>query len=312
MKIASLLTVALLCAVPLSVSAQLLHENRQQKFPKQLPAGNYSGITSLGGDRYAVVNDKSADGFFVFRIDIDTITGRIVSVDNEGFRASGYQGRDQEGIAYRPQTGTLLISGETDNEVLEYTLEGQRTGGRIAGPELFGPLRTNAGLEALCYDEASHRFYTVSECPAEGDSLLRLVAVDDEGRLLSRYAYALDTIPSKRRGMLLNGVSELCALGDGRLLVLERTVRVTKWKIGSYVDCRIYEVRPSDEERLAKRLVVSFRTRINLLRRNFANYEGMCVARRLADGRIIVLLMADSQNQYRGILRDWLKTIVIR
>lgn len=312
MRTALLLTVALLCAVPLSVSAQLVKENRQQKFPRQLPAGNYSGITPLGNDRYAVVSDKSADGFFVFRIDIDTITGRITSIANEGFRSSGQRNRDQEGIAYRPLSQTLFISGEADNEVLEYTLDGQRTGRRIAGPELFGRLQRNAGLEALCYDETDGRFYTVSECPAEGDSLLRLVALDDEGHLLHRYAYQPDAVKPKRRGLLLNGVSELCALGDGRLLVLERTIRVPRWKIGSYADCRIYEVRPSAEDHLEKRLVARFRTRVNLLRRNFANYEGMCVARRLDDGRMILLLMADSQNQYRGVLRDWLKTLIIR
>ena len=45
---------------------------RQRSFQKSVPAGNYSGITWLGDDRYAVVSDKSStDGFFVFRIDID-------------------------------------------------------------------------------------------------------------------------------------------------------------------------------------------------------------------------------------------------
>ena len=48
---------------------EVLIEHKQQKFPDAIPAGNYSGITWLGDDRYAVVSDKSADdGFFVFRI----------------------------------------------------------------------------------------------------------------------------------------------------------------------------------------------------------------------------------------------------
>ena len=89
--------------------------NRQQKFPKDIPAGNYSSITPIGNDRYAVVSDKSDDGFFVFHIDIDTVSGRILSVSNEGFRASGKPNRDQEGIAYQPYTHTLFISGEADN-----------------------------------------------------------------------------------------------------------------------------------------------------------------------------------------------------
>ena len=35
-------------------------------------------------------------------------------------------------------------------------------------------------------------------------------------------------------------------------------------------------------------------------------------ARRLADGSLILLMIADSQNQYRGILCDWLKTLIVR
>jgi len=285
---------------------------QQQKFPKDIPAGNYSGITPIGDDRYAVVSDKSDDGFFIFHIDIDTVSGRILSVRNEGFRSSGQPTRDQEGIAYQPYSRTLYVSGEADNRILEYTLDGVRTGRQLQVPDVFGRFSHNYGLESLCYDAETRQFFSVSERPAEGDSLLRLTVFDDNGKLRRQYAYSLDKVKPKRKGTLVNGVSELCALGDGRLLVLERTVRVPKLKIGSYVDCRLYEVRPSADEQLHKDLVYSFRTKINLTRRNFANYEGLCVAKKLSDGRLILLLIADSQNQYRGLLRDWLKTVIIR
>ena len=304
--------VALLFAVPLSVSTQLVRENRQQKFPKAVPAGNYSGITALGHDRYGVVNDKSADGFSVFHISIDTLSGRILSVADEGFRGSGLPGRDQEGIAFQPHTHTLFVCGEADNEILEYTLDGQPTGRRLPIPASLRTLDHNYGLESLCYDADRHCFYAMSERPAKSDSLLRLMAFEDGGNLLRQYAYALDAVKLKRSGVLVNGVSALCSLGDGRLVVLERTVRVPPLKIGSYVECRLYEVCPATEERLEKRLLCRFRTKINLLRRNFANYEGLCVARQLADGSVILLMIADSQNQHRGLLRDWLKTLIVR
>jgi hypothetical protein len=311
------MAVALLCAVPLSVSSQLLKVNKQQKFPKAIPSGNYSGITLMGDDRYAVVNDKSADGFFVFHIDIDTVSGRIRSVENEGFHPSGHPSRDQEGIAWNPYSRTLFICGETDNRIFEYTLDGRQTGRQLQVPSSFSRYSHNYGLESLCYDAVGHRYYTISERPAHGDSLLWLTSFDNDGELLQQYAYAIDAVSPKRKGTLVNGVSELCALGDGRLLVLERTVRVPPLKIGSYVDCRLYEVHIDEihsdaAHPLPKRQLCRFRTRINLLRRNFANYEGLCVAHCLTDGSIILLLVADSQNQYRGILRDWLKTVVIR
>lgn len=316
------LLIAVCLLIPLSVFSQVLRDNRQQKFPDAVPAGNYSGITPIGNDRYAVVCDKSADGFYVFHIDIDTVSGRIVTVRNEGFRPSGHPNRDQEGIAFRSSSRTLYICGESDNRILEYSLDGRRTGRSLQPlPAAFSLLDRNAGLESLCYDDVRHRFYTVSERPAPGDSLLRLTVLDDDGTLLRQHGYRLDTVRPRRKGVQVNGVSELCCLGDGRLLVLERTVRVPKLKIGSYVDCRLYEVCPDSavngrtttpEGVLPKQLLCRFRTRLNLLRQNFANYEGVCVARELSDGRKILLLMADSQNQYQGVLRDWFRTLIIR
>ena len=49
----------LLMLATIQVPAQEVRVNKQHKFPKTVPAGNYSGITWLGGDRYAVANDKS-------------------------------------------------------------------------------------------------------------------------------------------------------------------------------------------------------------------------------------------------------------
>ena len=304
--------VALLCAVPLTVSAQLLIENKQQKFPHDIPAGNYSGITAIGNDRYAVVCDKSNDGFFVFHIDIDTVSGRILGVQNEGFHSSGHPNRDQEGIAYQPFTRTLFISGEADNQIMEYTLDGQRTGRQLKVPQTFSRLNHNYGLESLCYDDETHRFYTISERPAKGDSVLWLTSFSDDGTMLQQHTYTLDVPKPKRKGILINGVSELCALGSGRLLVLERTLRIPPLKIGSYAECRLYVVQPSTDGQLQKTHLHTFRTKINLFRRNFANYEGLCVAKRLSDGSIILLMIADSQNHYKGIMRDWLKTLILK
>ena len=60
--------------LPLLVAAQsvsVLRENKQQKFHKQMPAGNYSGVAYLGNNRYAVVDDKSDDdGYYIFNFHI--------------------------------------------------------------------------------------------------------------------------------------------------------------------------------------------------------------------------------------------------
>ena len=96
--------------------------------------------------------------------------------------------------------------------------------------------------------------------------------------------------------------------------VLERELYFPKKQIGSYCLVKLYMVNPSLQqpgELLKKTLLTTFRTKFNLTHRNFANYEGICVGPKLADGRQLLILICDSQNQYRGILRDWFKTIIL-
>ena len=102
------------------------------------------------------------------------------------------------------------------------------------------------------------------------------------------------------------GVSELCAPGDGSLLVLERQMRIPKLKIGSKALVRIYRVVPEGQTILKKYLMAEFTTKLNLTRQNFANFEGMCM---VAPGWL--LLIADSQNRFKGILRDWFRLVKI-
>ena len=106
----------------------------------------------------------------------------------------------------------------------------------------------------------------------------------------------------------------MAALDDGRLVILEREVRKTAKSIGSFVHVRLYVVNPllhQPGDHLQKQLLAEFRTSINLTARSFANYEGLCAGPRLADGRQLLVLVADSQNQYKGWLKDWFRTVVI-
>lgn len=271
----------------------------QQYFPRQIPAGNYSGICHLGDGLFAVVDDKNKeDGFYLFRFTIDTQSRRITAASNEGYRSSGLPNRDMEGICYRPSTRTLFISGEKDKEVFEYTLDGQRTGKKLNMPAPFKRARSNQGIEALTYDTLAHQFYITTECPLPDDTVLRLQAFGDDMQPRQQYLYKPDKpIKPKYR----QGVSALCATGDGRLLVLERQIYIPPRKINAQTVISIYEVRPTpDENLLTKKLVNKFTTRLTLTNRKFANYEGMC-----ALSPTLLLLVADSQNQYKNVLRDW-------
>ena len=316
-----------LVLVPLMLMAQEATLLKQRKFPKTVPAGNYSGITWMGGSQYAVANDKSpTTGFYLMTIDIDSITGELLSVRLDTFLTCGQPTRDEEGVCYMPQNQTVFVSGEKDQEILEFNLQGQLTGRKLNIPEVFKTAYSNRGFEALTYQQKTHRFWTTSESTlqADGDkptidkkikNRLRLQSFGDDLQPKEQYWYETDSaIVKKRKGTSIMGVGGLAALDDGRIVVLERELYFPKKQIGSYCLVKLYVVNPTQQqpgELLNKSLLTTFRTRFNITRHNFANYEGICVGPKLADGRQILLLICDSQNQYKGVMRDWFKTIIL-
>lgn len=310
-----------------SARAQEITQNRQRHFPKTVPAGNYSGIAWLGGEHYAVVNDKSPTaGFYLMTIRTDSVTGDITEVRADSFMTSGNPNRDEEGVCYVPGTNTLFVSGEKDGQILEYDMDGRLTGRRLDVPEVFATAYGNSGFEALTYNAATRRFWTTSEntLKADGDkpgikkkiaNVLRIQSFGDDLKPAAQYWYRSDSSAvTSTEGRSIMGVSGMAALDDGSIVILEREIRQPPKRIGSFVHVRLYLVNPTLQkpgEQLQKRLLTEFRTGINMTRRSFANYEGICAGPRLADGRQVLVLVADSQNRHKGWLKDWFKTVII-
>ena len=321
-----------------SQEPQRVRIHPQHHFQHTVPKGNYSGLTWLGGDRYAVVSDKAPQsGFFIFHIQTDAVSGEITGIRTGRFCPSGEPNRDEEGIAFFPKDSTLLISREADNSILEYGMDGRLTGRRLAIPRIFHSASPRYGFEALTYNTVTHRFWTTTESTLAGDgeqadagnrvgNRIRLQSFDDNFQPGSQYAYQMDAPehhPSASNYAM--GVPAMAAMDDGRLLVLEREFLVTPGKLGSFVINRLFCVNPAlsapvspdrkldaDSPYLQKKLLAAWKTTLTLFRQSLANYEGMCLGPHLADGSRVVVLCADSQNQYGGILRDWFRTVVIR
>lgn len=304
-------------------------ENTQVAFPQTVAAGNYSGITWLGGNEYAVVCDKSrSDGFFVFHINTDPDTGQISHAYCDEFRSADRANRDQEGICYVPKDSAIWISGEGDNRIREYNLKtGERTGRELDIPDSLKQSYPNMGFEALTYNAKTGHFWTVSESvlPIDGKpctpkyktkNRLRLLCFDESLKLVAQYPYEMD-MPELKSNSAENyciGVSDLCALDDGRLILLERELYAPRLILGSFVVCKLYVVDPEETgyaTSLHKKLLLRFKTPSSGLKKDFANYEGMCLGPKLNDGRQVIVMMADSQNQMQGVLKDWLKTVVV-
>ena len=279
--------------------------------------GGYSGITALGGDRYAVVSDRDVQaGFHVWHIAIDPVTGKLQSVTDEGFRAQpGHRERDAEGVAYCPARGSVFVSGEADNAILEHRMDGTLTGNRLAVPKsIVAALAPNRGFESLTYDTVSHHFWTMNESPSLIESHSRrllLMQFADDLSLSASFPYYIEEGQARSAGRdYYHGVSAMAAMPDGSLMVLEREARIARHYQGSRCWCSIFRFHPATGE---KRLVGRWNTRFGVFNTRFANYEGLCLGPRLQDGRLTLLMLTDSQCGYgRGPwhLSDRLRVVV--
>lgn len=345
---------------------KVVRENPQKAFPKTVAAGNYSGIAHLHDDIYAVVSDKSDSAlYFNFRIQVNPKTGEPEQVENLGFteRTDGTlndgkpwqgleKGFDHEAIV-KVSDSTLVIASEgycrlKEFPILPTSADAAKVGYQQNLWESRWPstdFYPNYNFESLAFDSVRQYLWTIPESTLRKDgqpatpqnglaNQLRLMRLDwgKNSRYMTTYAYQMDQ-PSthKKADIYVMGVSELCALPDGQLLVLEREAFIPKIKIGAFCKCKLYLINPlnsgefstdekssmkekfsSDTPFLKKRLLTEWKTGLSLSKRSFANYEGMCLGPKLADGSQVIILLSDSQNQYAGVLKDWFKTIVVR
>ena len=335
------LYLGLLLSLPVS-GAALLKPHKLSSWGI-LPA-NYSGITPFGAGRYAVVSDKEPlDGFYVWYIQQNPLTGDILQIINHGFagqvpldtNTEGISLRDSEDIIYCPQRQSFFVCGEGYQDIIEMNMEGQRTGYELSVPDYLRNIYPNYGFEALAYDSVLQTFYTTTEnaLPADSPSTSYLYrqpvtlhiqtfqGISEPGRLIfppsHEYLYELDMPRATRMGrQYAHGVVAMTALGEGRLAVLEREAFVSQAFVGSWVYNKLYivDTRQAPGSMLQKQFVAEWDTHLRVANHNWANYEGMCLGAPLSDGRQTLILISDSQGGY-GIdpvhLNDYIRVIVL-
>ena len=292
-------------------------------------------------------------------------TERTDGTLNDGkFWQGQEKGFDHEAIV-KASDSTLVIASEGCCRLKEYPiLPTSADAAKVGSSQNLWESRwpssefyPNYNFESLAFDSVRQYLWTIPESTLRKDgqpatpqnglaNQLRLMRLDwgkmkenrnkeeyseqvsskKDSRYMTPYAYQMDQ-PSthKKADIYVMGVSELCALPDGQLLVLEREAFIPKIKIGAFCKCKLYQINPlnseefsmkenfsSDTPFLKKRLLAEWKTGLSLSKRSFANYEGMCLGPKLEDGSQVVILLSDSQDQYAGVLKDWFKTIVIR
>ena len=285
--------------------------------------GEYSGITWLGRDQFAVVDDNLEGGGilrFSIPIDPDGNVGKVLRQVAPGTAVAGRK-RDPEGIAFVPSENRLYVSSEKHQEIRGYDLNGNDAGISLTIPKDLKGIADNQGFEALTYQETTGLFWTTTEAPLKADTflprLLRLQSFDREGKPAGRYFYQTgeQTQTSRNTVAYVFGVPALTALDDGRLLVLEREVYVPRGSLleklqGAFTDTHIYIVDPVHDTAgiLRKSLLCSFPTGAM----NLANFEGMCLGPVLPDGGHTLVLIADSQKGSGGLTNEYVKVILLR
>ena len=333
----------------LGTHAQEVRSFRQHDMGKwDIPAGNYSGIAHIDGDRYALISDKQdADGWteVSIRFHPSGDIGGMQFIAHHYDAATRGQARDSEGIAYVPGQG-FFVSAENDQQILELTAEGVPTGRSLSVPDAFrrSNIFPNYGFEALTYDAIGHRFWTTTEQGLKSDvgtlsgpsspapTLLRIQCFGSDMRPLEQFAYMTEppsTVLKPKHYAF--GVPELLAVDDTTLIVMERELSVPEGYHLARCTIRLFSVNTGkgkaisdtslplstmrSEEFLLKKHLYSFTTEIRLAgRKNLANYEGMCLGPRLADGSQTLLLVSDSQGRVGNRLfrlKDYIKVIVI-
>ena len=169
--------------------------------------------------------------------------------------------RDAEGVAFLPHRQSVMVVGEADSMIKEYSLDGKAEGRQLQLEKGVG----NGGYESLAYDGSRGLLFTCTENPLPEDLQtddnepwrFRIQAIDESSlKVLGSWLYVADKPVGKayKAGNYAFGISELTALDNNKVLVLERECYVPKKKIGAWVRNKIYCVTLSKNHGFSENL----------------------------------------------------------
>ena len=286
-----------------------------------LPA-SLSGITWAGGTNYYAVSDDAFTnevGLYPMTLELASNGLSVVScsIPSPAKRTQLAKAYDLEAVVFDAANGTVWVADETRHTVKEYRLTDGAALRALPLPDDLRRTRANLGIESLALSADGRTLWTCTEealpcdgarsSPANGTTvrLLKYVrpTVHDDFALAESFPYTTDPWCQAHdfRGKGRRGVSGLCALPDGSLLVLERELSfggsnpLTALSTASLFFA-IYRVEPTPggtrscasgirKEKLASGGGSVFAS---------GNYEGICLGPRLADGKWSILLVSDS------------------
>jgi hypothetical protein len=271
----------------------------QPEFEVALPGvSELSGLTWRRGEQYYAVSD-SQPGLLPLQIRMDPASGLVTGVKSEPMVKVTTTFTDFEDIAWVESGSRFIVSTERPPGLLEITLQG---GCKISPvlPAVYQQARLNKGMEALTRDPDNGHLWTANEdtltpdgavSSHKGGALVRLQEFDEVGRPLRQFAWRSET-PLVQGG---TGITGLCALPGGGLIVMERIVA------GAWLEVRLFLAGfegATDTSRMQAlsgvNLTPVHKTPLYQRLTGFTNYEGICAGPLLADGSRSLLLVADN------------------
>lgn len=247
-----------------------------------IPAGNYSGITPLGQQYYAVVSDKAPGlGYFVWHIQQDSLTGQVQRVTNCGFRplqpaasllpsstssSISTASIDIEDVVFDAARGVLWVANEGAQTLTAYDTLTQQNISALAIPSYFSKdsIYENLGFEALTYDPRVQMWCSTSESPLRCDAVhrpenqpstaplnFRLTFWDTTYQPIGFLPYQMAAAQlSQQARYYLHGIPALCLLPNGALLVMERELSVPRFYVGAKCSIRLRLVPHTELSRI--------------------------------------------------------------
>ncbi len=262
-----------------------------------------SGLTWCRDDLFYAVSDRQR-AIIPIRITLDRMTGLITAAKVESVVPVKTTLDDFEDIAWDAARGVAFVSTEKPPAIAGFTLAGRPA--PLAGlPRAYLKARPNLSMESLTKNAAAGRAWTANEdtLPADGavsspDSggIVRLQEFDAGWNPLRQFAWRTGRSVMRFRGSG-TGVSALCLLDGGSLLVMERVV------VGVTLEVRLYHANftgATNTAPIPALAGIEFApAQKQLLYRKAAgltNWEGLAAGPRLDDGSQSLILVADSGN----------------
>ena len=284
-----------------------------------LPA-SLSGITWAGGMQYYAVSDDvftKEVGLYPLTVELSSNGLSVVSckIPSPASRIQLADAYDLEDVAFDSTNGTVWAADETRGTVKEYRVLDGSVVRMLPLPVDLWRTRSNLGIESLTLSENGKTLWLCTEeaLPCDGPrsspthgTTVRLLkytraTVADNFSLAGTYPYTTDAWSQAHdfKGKGRRGVSGLCMLPDGWLLVLERELsfggsHALTAAATARLSFAIYHV---DVGRGALVAPTCKKTKLASGGGSVftsGNFEGICLGPSLPNGQRSVLLISDA------------------